>query len=76
MGDIKLRTNYRNFNLGHQISIQEEGHREVGGEICESVITQGQVQIVKLPNLPYPLDVDPIIQIEVFIVCTKRLVCT
>ena len=37
---------------------------------------QWWVQIVKLPNLPYPLDVDPMTQIEVFIVCTKRLVCT
>ena len=26
-----LRANYENFNLGHQINIQGEGHREVGG---------------------------------------------
>ena len=37
---------------------------------------QGRVQIVKLPNPPYPLDVDPMAQIEVSIVCTERLVCT
>ena len=37
---------------------------------------QGRVQIVKLTNLPYLLDVDPMTQIEVFIVCTERLVCT
>jgi len=40
---------------------------------CDCPI-QGQVQIVKLPNLTYPLDVDPMTQIEVFIVCTERLV--
>ena len=37
---------------------------------------QRRVQIMKLSNSPYPLDVDPITQIEVFIVCTERLVCT
>ena len=37
-----LRANYENFNLGHQINIQEEGRREVGGEICESLITQSK----------------------------------
>ena len=42
---------------------------------CDYTI-QGRVQIVKLPNPPYPLDVDPITQIEVSIVCTERLVCT
>jgi len=36
---------------------------------------KGWVQIVKLLNLPYPLDVDPMTQIEVSIVCTERLVC-
>ena len=60
-----LRANYGNFNLGHRINIQGEGRRGVGGGICKSVITQskGGVQIVKLPNLPYPLDVDPVIEV-------------
>ena len=62
-GNQPLRTNYKNFNLSHQINIQEEGRREVGEEIYKSVITdypiQRRVQIVKLLNPPYPLDVDP-----------------
>ena len=37
---------------------------------------QGRVQIVKLPNPLYPLDDDPMTQIEVSIVCMKKLVCT
>jgi len=37
---------------------------------------QGRVQIVKLTNPPYLLDVDPMTQIEVFIFCTERLICT
>jgi hypothetical protein len=37
---------------------------------------QEQIQIVKLFNSPYPLYVDSIIQIEVFIVYMERLVCT
>jgi len=28
------------------------------------------------PPVPLPLDVDPMIQIGIFIVCTERLVCT
>ena len=36
---------------------------------------QARIQIVKLPNPPYPLDVNPITQIEISIVCTERLVC-
>jgi len=50
----------------------------VGVQICKSVITQSKDGrlIVKLPNLPYPLDVDPVVQIEVCIICTERLVCT
>ena len=46
-----------------------------GGGICKSVITQskGGWLIIKLPNPPYPLDVDPMAQIEV---CTERLPCT
>ena len=73
-----LRANYGNFNLSHQINIQGEGRREVERWICKSVITQskGRVQIVKLSNPPYSLDVDPITQIWVSIVCTERLVCT
>jgi len=35
-----LRANYENFNLGHQINIQGEERREVGGGICKNVITQ------------------------------------
>ena len=37
---------------------------------------QINIQIVKLSNPPCPLDVDPMIQIEVFIICTKWLICT
>ena len=37
---------------------------------------QGRVQIVKLSNSSYPLDVDSMTQIEVSIVCMERLVCT
>ena len=49
-----------------------------GGGICKSVITQSKVGrlIVKLPNPPCLLDVDPVAQTEVRTVCTKRLVCT
>ena len=36
---------------------------------------QGWVQIVKLPNPPCLLDVYPMTQIEVFIVCIERFVC-
>jgi len=60
---------------------QGEGRREVGEGICKSVITQSkriqeQVPIIKLPNPSYPLDVDPMIRIEISIVCTARLVYT
>jgi len=50
----------------------------VRGGICKSVITQSKSRrlIVKLPNLLCPLDVDPMAQIQVCTVCTKRLVCT
>ena len=73
-----LRANYENFNLDYQINIQGGGAQRGGrGDLqkCDYTI-QGRVQIVKLPNPPYPLDVDPITQIEVSIVCTERLVCT
>ena len=59
---------WKNVNLGHRINIQGEG--------CREYLIQERVQIVKLPNSSCLLDVDPIIQIEVFIVCTERLVCT
>ena len=54
--------------------------RDTGGgrgdlQKCDYSI-QGRVQIVKLLNPPCPLDVDPMTQIEVFIVCTEKLVCT
>jgi len=74
-----LRANNKNFNLGHQINIQGEGRREVGGGICKTVMTQskgGRVWILKLPSPPYPLDVDPMSHIGVFIVCMERLVYT
>ena len=53
--------------------------RGAGGERgnlqkCDYSI-QGRVQIVKLLNPPCPLDVDPMTQIEVSIVCIERLVC-
>ena len=73
-----LRANYGNFNLVHQINIQGEGAQRAGRGICKSVITQskGGRLIVKLLNSPHPLDVDPVAQIEVCTVSTKRLVCT
>ena len=37
-----LHANYGNFNLGHQINIQGEGCRDVGGGICKSVMTQSK----------------------------------
>jgi len=46
---------------------------EGGFAKCDYPI-QGRVQIVKLPNFPYSLDVDPMTQIEVLIVYTERLV--
>ena len=56
-----------------------KGRAQRGGkenlQKCDYTI-QGRVQIVKLPNPLYPLDVDPMTQIEVSIVCMKRLVCT
>ena len=36
------RVSYGNFNMSHQINIQGEGRREVGGGICKSVITQSK----------------------------------
>ena len=56
-----FRINYGNFNLGHQINIQGEGRKVVRGEDlqkCDCPI-QRWVQIVKLPNPPCSLDVDP-----------------
>ena len=35
-------TNYENSNLGHQINIQGERCRGMGGGICKSVITQSK----------------------------------
>ena len=47
-----LRTNYRNFNLDHQINIQGGGAQRGGrGDLQKSDYPiQGRVQIVKLPN--------------------------
>jgi len=53
--------------------VQRDRRRDL--QQCDYPI-QRWVQIVKLFNPPYSLDVDPMIQIEIFIVCTKRLVCT
>jgi hypothetical protein len=52
--------------------VQRGGREDL--QKCDYSI-QGRVQIVKLLNPLYPLDDDLIIQIEVFIVCMKRLVC-
>ena len=48
------------------------GGRESGRGICKNVITQfkGGRLIVKLTNFSYPFDVDPMIQIRVYMVCT------
>ena len=43
---------------------------------CDYPIQGWGVQIIKLPNPPYPLDVDPMTHIEVSIVFTDMLVCT
>ena len=39
------------------------------------MIIGGQLS-VKLPNYPYPLDVDPVVQIRSLHDCTKKLICT
>ena len=71
-----LCVNYENLNLSHQINIKERGAERWEGEFVK----------VWLPN-PRPgpdckitqslilLDVDPMTQIEVSIVCTERVVC-
>ena len=73
---ITLCANRANFNLDHQINIHggAQGEREEG--FCKNV-TRGGCLIVKL-NYPilHALDVDPVVQIEVCIVCTKKLICT
>ena len=73
-----LRANPANFNLSHQIKHPTGGAEGVEKGICKSVITdlKGRQLIVKLPNPHMPLDVDPVAQIEVYTVCTERLVCT
>jgi len=73
-----LRANPANFNLSHQIKHPTGGAEGVEEGICKSAITEskGGQLIVKLPNPRMPLDVDPMVQIEVSIVCTKMLVCT
>ena len=43
-----------------------------GREICKSVIRAGGV---KLSNPSCSLDVDPVVQIEVCMICMKVLVC-
>ena len=54
--------------------VQRGGRRDL--QKCDCPIIQGRIQIVKLSNPSYPLDVDPMIQIDVSIVCTKILICT
>jgi len=39
------------------------------------VIIGGRLS-VKLPNFPYPLDVDTVVQIRSLHDCTKKLICT
>ena len=65
--------NYGNSNLGYQINIQGEGAGAWDGDLqkCDYPI-QGRIQIVKLSHPPYPLDVDPMAQIGVSIVCIRR----
>ena len=50
----------------------------MGEAICKNVITQfkGGRLVVKLPNPPCLLDVDPVVQIKVCTVYIKRLVDT
>ena len=44
-------------------------------QMCDYPTKSGRL-IVKLHNLPCPLDVDLMVQIEVCMVCAERLVCT
>ena len=65
----------------HRINIQGRGTGEVEGGICKSppALGLGNHTFTNPPLPPPlrpPLDVDPVVQIEVYIVCTKRLVCT
>ena len=71
-----LRANCANSNLDHRINIR--GAQGSEREICKSMIIKSKSGrlIVKLPKPPCPLDVDPVAQIRVCTVCTKRLVCT
>jgi len=76
-----LRANYENSNLCHRINIQGRGAGEVEGRICKSppALGLGNHTFANLPShLPCapPLDIDPVVQIEVCIVYTERLVCT
>jgi len=73
-----LRANPANFNLSHRIKHPTGGAEGVEEGICKSAITKskGGQLIVKLPNPRMPLDVDSVVQIGVYTVCTERLVCT
>ena len=72
-----LYANYENSNLDHRIKIQG-GRRGSGrGDLqkCDYLI-QGRVVNCKITPFPYPLDVDSVVQIQVCIISTERLVCT
>ena len=62
----------------HQIKIPKGGEQRGGRrnlQKCNYPI-QERIQIIKLLNLPYFLDVYPMTQIKVSIVYTNKLVCT
>jgi len=64
-----LSANHANFNLGYRINIQ--------GAWGDWVILQLTTTLLQIPlplPLRTPLDFDPVVQIEICMVCT-RLVC-
>ena len=72
-----LRTNYENFNLSYWINIQRVwglGNFTIWPPfgLCNHTFANPPFHL----SAPLPLDVDLMLQIEVSIVCTERLVCT
>ena len=73
---LTFRANYANFNLCQwAVGSTSKGGRAGGGRGALHTQSKGGRFIVKLHNLSCPLDVYPVVQIEVCTVCTKRSVC-